>query len=266
MGLAQFVGGSVFTVGLMLVVIGGAELFTGNNLIVIPCLSKGKKRADLETTSIAGLARNWGVVYVGNFVGALLLAFLVFGSGLYTMGGNQLGAKALAIANAKVQLPFAQALFRGILCNWLVCLAIWLSASADDTIGKILAIYFPIMAFVAMGFEHSVANMFLIPMGILLKGVTPVVAKVSADLSNLTWEGFLINNLVPVTIGNIIGGAFFVGTLYWYIYIKDMQASRPTEEPPAKPLLMGRQLAKPLQRGGDGPASSKTGMVTNREP
>ena len=210
LGFAQFLGGAVFTVGLMLVVIGGAELFTGNNLIMISCCNK--------MAPWKGLLKNWIVVYVGNFVGSLLLASIAFAGFYYsTTGTSALGLRALSIANAKVDLGFIDALARGIGCNWLVCLAVWLATSSDDTIGKIGGIFFPIMAFVAMGFEHSIANVYFIPMGLLLTTLPQYAPQASA---NLTWSGFLVNNLLPVTIGNIIGGAFFVGVLYWYVYVK----------------------------------------------
>ena len=212
-GFSQFMGGAVFSVGLMLVVIGGAELFTGNNLIVVAYLGK--------RVSLKGLLRNWGPVYLGNFVGSVLLASLIFSTGLYTMGGSALGVKALATANAKVNLGFMPALTRGILCNWLVCLAVWLAMASDDVIGKMFSCFFPIMAFVASGFEHSVANMFFVPFGLFLKGVPDVVALSGLNLGNLTWADFILANLLPVTIGNIIGGAFFVGTLYCYSYLME---------------------------------------------
>lgn len=212
-GFSQFMGGAVFSVGLMLVVIGGAELFTGNNLIVVACLNKKVR--------LNGLLRNWITVYLGNFLGSILLAIIIFMTGLYTMGGSSVGIKAITTANTKVNIDFVSALARGIVCNWLVCLAVWLAMASDDVIGKIFACFFPIMAFVASGFEHSVANMFFIPLGLFLKQVPQVVAIAGLDLNNLTWTGFIVNNLLPVTIGNIIGGAFFVGTLYCYIYLKD---------------------------------------------
>jgi formate/nitrite transporter len=207
-GLANVIGGSVFSVGLMLVVIGGAELFTGNNLISLACCH-GK-------ASFVGLLKNWSVVYIGNFVGSVLLALIVFGGYYAFRDPGAMGTLALSIASAKVDLTFAEALLRGIGCNWLVCLAVWLAISSKDTIGKIFACFFPIMAFVAIGFEHSIANMYFIPMGIFLKDF----AGLSGASANLNWAGFLGNNLLPVTIGNIIGGAFFVGVLYWYTYLQ----------------------------------------------
>jgi len=219
-GFSKFLGGAMFSVGLILVVIGGAELFTGNNLIMLPCLQH------TPGCTVKGLIRNWIIVYIGNFVGALLFVVIIFGSGLYKTTNYALGVAALSTANAKVQLTFTEALCRGIACNWLVCLAVWLSTASDDVTGKIFAIFFPITAFVASGFEHSIANMFFIPMGLLLKDVSAVVEKAGLDLSHLTWSSFLGNNLLPVTLGNIIGGAFFVGTLYWYIYLHDAKKTK----------------------------------------
>ena len=211
-GITSLLMGSAFPVGLMLVVIGGAELFTGNSLLALSCLS-GK-------VGLTKLLRNWAVVYVGNLLGALVVVGLVYAGGLYGLNGGQLGLREVTIANAKVNIPFAEAFFRGILCNWLVCLAVWIATSSTDTVGKIFACFFPIMAFVTCGFEHSVANMFFIPIGILAKGVPAIASKTTLDLANLTWEGFLAGNLLPVTLGNIVGGAFFVATLYWYVYLR----------------------------------------------
>jgi len=209
LGLTKFMTGAVFSVGLMLVVIAGSELFTGNNLIMASVLG--------GYTKFSKLLRNWGIVFVANFLGSLLLVGIMYGTGLWKGGDMAIGAKALGIANAKVNLSFWAALFRGIGCNWLVCLAVWMMLSARDVTGKIWAAFFPIMAFVAMGFEHCVANMYFIPMGIFLKG-TAVSAKAGLDLVNLTWEGFIFKNLIPVTIGNIIGGSVFVALLYWSVY------------------------------------------------
>ena len=211
-GLSNLISGGAFSVGLMLVVLGGAELFTGNNLIWLSFLSR-------RSTATAVL-RNWITVFLGNFVGSILLAILIFIGGFYTMGGNALGIRALTIANSKVNIGFMQLIARGIVCNWLVCLAVWTATSAEDTTGKILACFFPIMAFVASGFEHSIANMFFIPIGILLKGVPNLVTQAGLNLEYLTWTGFLTKNLLPVTIGNVIGGGFFVATLYWYVYLR----------------------------------------------
>ena len=212
-GMAKLIGGAVFSVGLMLVVIAGAELFTGNNLIALSVLG-GKAKT-------SGLLRNWTIVYFANFVGSLLLVLLMYWSGLWKANGDLVGVKALSIANAKVNLTFLEAFARGILCNWLVCLAVWMSVSARTVVGKIWAIFFPIMAFVASGFEHSVANMFFIPLGLALKGQAAVVtaAGLVDKLSQLTIGG-LVMNLIPVTLGNIVGGGFFVATLYWVAFVR----------------------------------------------
>lgn len=212
-GMAKLIGGAVFSVGLMLVVIAGAELFTGNNLIFLSVLDR--------QTRIRRLLRNWTIVYFANLVGSLLLVLLMYWSGLWKTDGGLVGAKALAIANGKVNLTFLQAFARGIMCNWLVCLAVWMAVSARTVIGKVWAIFFPIMAFVASGFEHSVANMFFIPMGLVMKGQTAIVtaAGLADKLSHLTIGG-MVMNLIPVTLGNIVGGAFFVATLYWVVYLR----------------------------------------------
>jgi formate transporter len=212
-GLAKLLTGIVFSLGLILVVVGGAELFTGNNLIVMAWAS-GK----ISTTA---LLRNWGLVYVGNFVGSIGTAALVFLSGQYTYGGGAVGASLLGIAAAKVNLGFVQALALGVLCNALVCLAIWMSYSARSTIDKIAAILFPIAAFVTAGFEHSVANMYFVPVGILVKNLDPAFAVATGlDLTRLTWHDFLIHNLVPVTLGNIIGGSVLVAVVYWFVFLR----------------------------------------------
>jgi formate/nitrite transporter len=211
-GITNLASGAAFSVGLMLVILGGAELFTGNNLIWLSYLSR--------RTSPSRILKSWITVYLGNLVGALLLVFLIFYGRLFQLAGGTLGLRAISIANAKVNLSFAEAICRGIVCNWLVCLAVWIAASAEDTTGKILACFFPIMAFVASGFEHSIANMFFVPMGILLKNASAIVSLTKLDLTNLTWVGFVLKNLIPVTFGNIIGGSFFVATFYWYVYLR----------------------------------------------
>lgn len=214
-GITKILFGSVFSVGLMMVVIAGAELFTGNNLIVVGTLNKD--------VTVERLLYSWFWVYVANFIGSLLVVWLMYSAQLWKTGNFAVGAKALAIANGKVGLTWGAAIARGILCNWLVCLAVWMAVAAKDIIGKIFAIYFPIMAFVASGFEHSIANMYFVPMGILLKNNASVVsaAGLADQLGKLNWGSFIFNNLLPVTIGNIIGGAFFVATLYWYVYLRE---------------------------------------------
>ncbi len=214
-GFAKFLFGSVFSVGLMLVVIGGAELFTGNNLIVVGVLTK--------KATWSGLFRNWFWVYIANFVGSMVVVYLMFYTDLWKTNNFGVGIFALKIGVAKVHLTWAEAFTRAILCNWLVCLACWMAISAKDIIGKIFAIYFPIMAFVASGFEHSVANMYFVPMAMTLKGESSLVlaSGISSDaLSKLTWGNFIIHNLIPVTLGNIVGGALLVATIYVLIYWK----------------------------------------------
>jgi formate/nitrite transporter len=215
-GVARILTGLVFCLGLILVIVGGAELFTGNNLIVMAWAS-GK-----VTTS--ALTRNWIIVYLGNFVGAVATAGMVYASKQYLFGGGSVGQTALAIASSKVQLGFWQGVALGVLCNALVCLAVWLTYSARSTIDKIAAIIFPITAFVAAGFEHSIANMYFIPMGLFIKQFDPqFIASTGIDLAGLTWGSFLVNNLLPVTIGNIIGGSVLVAAVYWSVFLRRSQ-------------------------------------------
>ena len=205
--------GLVFCVGLVLVVVSGAELFTGNTLMTMACLAK--------RITTRALLRNWVIVYIGNLVGSIVTALLTTVGQTYTFGGGALGETALTIANLKVNLGFWQAVALGILCNFLVCLAIWMTFSARTVSDKILAVLFPISAFVAAGFEHSVANMYFIPAGLFIKLFDPTFTATSGlDLANLTWGGFFIHNLLPVTIGNLIGGAVLVGMVYWAIYLR----------------------------------------------
>jgi formate/nitrite transporter len=218
-GLTKLLGGLVFCLGLVLVVVAGAELFTGNCLLTMSCIS--------GRTSFARLTRNWGVVYFANLAGALALVGLMFYARQWAFSDYGVGANALLIANAKVNLGFGEALARGILCNLLVCLAVWLCFSARTVTGKILAILFPITAFVAAGFEHSIANMYFIPIGMLMANQPAVLgaAGIAADgVANLTWAGF-VGNLVPVTIGNIIGGGILVGAIYWLAYLRQERAA-----------------------------------------
>jgi formate/nitrite transporter len=217
-GLTKLIGGLVFSLGLILVIITGSELFTGNNLIVMAFVSR--------KITFGQLLNNWGSVFVGNLVGSIMVVFLVYLSGQWTAGGGNVGVKALMIANGKVNLTFLEALSRGILCNILVCLAVYLCFSGRSVTDKILAILFPITAFVALGFEHSIANMYFIPAGLLLKGSPDVLAAAqdilgeTPDLSNLTIYGFMVKNLLPVTFGNIIGGTFFVGLAHWFLFLR----------------------------------------------
>ncbi len=212
-GIMRLLGGLVFCLGLILVVVAGAELFTGNNLIVMAYVDK--------KVTLAQLLQNWGIVYFGNFVGAVGVLVLIYFSGHWLIGHGAVGAKAITIANYKVNLTWMEAFTRGILCNILVCLAIWLCFAGRTVIDKVVAIIFPITAFVALGFEHSVANMYFISAGLLAKQQPELVQLISnVSLDNLTITHFLWNNLLPVTLGNIIGGSVFVGLFYWFIYIR----------------------------------------------
>ncbi len=220
-GLSRLVGGVVFALGLILVIVGGAELFTGNNLIVMAWASHQVRTRQL--------ARNWALVYIGNFIGAAATAVGIFLTQQWTLDGYQVGATMLNIANAKTSLEFMPALVLGIFCNALVCLAVWLCFSARTTTDKILSIVPPIAAFVAAGFEHSIANMYFIPLGLLLRGepaVLQAAGKTAEQLTNLTWQGFLFNNLLPVTLGNIIGGAVMVAAVYWFVYLRNESENR----------------------------------------
>ncbi len=219
LGLTQLIGGLGFTLGLILVIIGGAELFTGNALIVMAYVQR--------KISLYLMIRNWIIVFAGNFLGALILVLLVYLSQQPLMNGQLVGAKYVLITNTKVNYDFIEAFTRGILCNMLVVLAVWLSFGARSVADKISAIILPIAAFVTSGFEHSIANMYFIPMGILLAHRNIGFAQAETILGNpinlemLTWGNFVLNNLIPVTLGNIVGGVLFVGLVYWFVYLKD---------------------------------------------
>jgi formate transporter len=220
-GLVRLLAGVAFSLGLVLVVVGGAELFTGNNLIVM-AWAGGR-------VSTARVARNWALVYAGNFVGSVATALLVFASGQYGFGGGAVGAAALATAQAKLQLAPLQAVALGILCNALVCLAVWLAYSARSTTDRILAVVPPIAAFVAAGFEHSVANMYFVPLAIFVRagagaGFWSDLGLGAAAFPELTWPTFLVANLLPVTIGNVIGGTVLVGAVYTFVYLRPRRA------------------------------------------
>lgn len=215
-GLSRLFAGLVFSLGLILVVVGGAELFTGNTLMVMALAAR--------KITLAEMLRAWAIVYVGNFVGAFGTAVLVLLSGQYLLGDGSVASVALSLAAAKVALSFDRALFLGVLCNVLVCLAVWLSLGARSTGDKILAVLFPVSAFVAAGFEHSVANMYLIPLALLIKSGAPAslwaqVAVPPEAVAALTWSG-LVWNLIPVTLGNLIGGGVLVGGVYWFVYLR----------------------------------------------
>ncbi len=209
-GAGKVVAGAVFPVGLMMVVLCGAELFTGNCLMFTGLFDR--------KFGLAGLLRNWGIVYVGNFVGSVFMALLISYTGLLDSGGGLLGAVVIRTAVTKCGLDFGKAFVLGILCNWMVCLAVWMATGAQVAIGKIFAVWFCIGLFIISGFEHSVANMYFIPAGLLAAGNEAYAALAGVDLGGLTFGAFLIRNLLPVTLGNIVGGGLFVGVMYWLVY------------------------------------------------
>lgn len=219
-GVIRLLSGLVFSLGLILVIVSGAELFTGNNLIVM-AWANGK-------VSTLALLRNWAVVYLGNFVGSIGTVVLMFFTKQYTFGANAIGITALRIGVSKCDFTFIQAVALGTLCNALVCLAVWMTFSARSVTDKIFAILFPITAFVAAGFEHSIANMYFIPYALFIKGFNPqftaAVANQVPGLEKLTWQAFFVNNLIPVTVGNIIGGAVLVAAVYWAIFLRHSES------------------------------------------
>lgn len=217
-GLARTVAGAVFPIGLMLIVLLGGELFTGNCLISMAVYDKKAK--------LKGMIRNLTIVYISNFIGAALMAWMINNCGQLNFSDGGAGAFTIKVALGKVGIDPMQAIVSGILCNVLVCLAIFMAATAKDVAGKCIAIFFPIFVFVISGFEHCVANMYYIPAGIFA-AQNPLYAAKATELYGITAEqlsglnfGTMFSNLVPVTIGNIIGGMVFVGLLYWYLYRK----------------------------------------------
>jgi formate transporter len=216
-GLLRLLMGLVFSVGLILVVVGGAELFTGNNLIVMAWAS--------GRVTTRAVATNWAVALTGNFIGAVLTACLMYLTTQYTFGGGAVGLAALNIASAKTSLAFIPALTLGIMCNALVCLTVWMCYGARTSVDRIITIVPPIAAFVASGFEHCIANMYFIPIGIFIRTGAPdafwkAIEKSPADFSSLTWYNFFVTNLLPVTLGNIVGGSTMVGAIYWFLYLR----------------------------------------------
>ena len=218
-GLAKFVAGAIFPVGLMIIVLLGGELFTGDCLMINDVL---KKRC-----SVASIIRTLCLVWISNFVGALLIVFLNYSSGQYDMSQGLLGAYTIKVALGKVNLSVSQCITSGILCNILVCIAVLMAGAARDIDGKIWAVFFPILAFVLGGYEHCVANMYFIPMGIFASknssyadSAMKIYGLTENQINAISWKNFFVTNLIPVTIGNIVGGVVFVVLIYWLVYLK----------------------------------------------
>ena len=213
-GIAKLVSGATFPVGLIMVLIAGSELFTGNSLIIVSVLAGEVK--------ISQMLKNWLFVYLGNMVGSMLVAGICCAAGQYDLFAGVLAVTTIKTAAAKCSLDFGKAILLGFMCNIFVCVAVWMSFGAKTVGGKIAAIFMPVMMFVVCGFEHCVANMYYIPAG-LFALLNPQYAELSADVSNvanLTWGNFFARNLLPVTIGNVLGGVIMVGVMYWLIYLK----------------------------------------------
>lgn len=212
--VSKFAGAAIFPGGLSMVLIAGSELFTGNCLIVIPLMEKN--------VTVSGMLRNWVVVWLGNLTGGILVSALAVGCHQPDLFSAKVAVAHMSIAVGKCSLSFGDAFLKGIACNFLVCIAVWMTFAAKSVVGKIIGLYFPVMFFVLEGFEHSIANMYYISCGLLCK-LNPDYIKAAADagldLSSLTWGKFFISNLLPVTLGNILGGAVLVGLVYWYVYL-----------------------------------------------
>jgi len=216
-GVVRLLSGLAFSLGLILVIVGGAELFTGNNLIVMAWAS--------GRVTTRRLLANWCITFAGNFVGAISTAALMFFTTQYKFGGGSVGAVALSTASTKASLDFVPAVALGIMCNALVCLSSWMCYGARTTIDRIFTIIPPIAAFVAAGFEHCIANIYYLPLALFIKAGAPesfwtAIGKSAADYQALTWHGFLVGNLLPVTIGNVIGGSIMVAAVYWFVYLR----------------------------------------------
>lgn len=218
-GMAKMLSGVLFGAGLIMVLIAGAELFTGNSLMIIGVLEGKVKTADM--------LKNWVLVYIGNFIGGVGLAYLISQTAQLNMDQGELGAYAINTAFAKCNMDFKSAFIMGIFCNVLVCVAVWISWAGKDIVSKVMGLYLPIWLFVTSGYEHCVANMYFIPVGIFAKSNSVCVSMAeqkygidAAALESLDWSHFFVGNLLPVTLGNIVGGVVVVGFVYWLIYLK----------------------------------------------
>lgn len=216
-GVGKVLAGALFSTGLMLVIVAGGELFTGNTLMVAALAQK--------RIGLGGLLKNWVTVYVGNFIGAVLIACFIFKSGQLGFSDGLLGGFTIKTAAYKTSLEFSEAFYMGIMCNWLVSLAVWMAYGTKDMAGRLLAIFFPIWLFISSGFEHCVANMYYIPIGIMAKSNTAWVKQAitlgasAEEINALNWASFFTHNLIPVTLGNILGGVVFTGLAYWFVYL-----------------------------------------------
>ena len=204
--VGKFLGACIFPAGLAMVVVAGSELFTGNNLLVLPLL-EGRVR-------LGGVLRNWGIVYLGNLIGAVAVAAMATYGGTFALFDKAAAASIVSIGQAKVGLTFLQAFLKGLLCNFLVCIAVWMAFAAENVSGKIMAVFFPIMMFVLCGYEHSIANMYFIPAAIFTADLYGMEAGA------LSWGSFFLKNLLPVTLGNLVGGGVCVAGSYRFIYGK----------------------------------------------
>ncbi len=222
-GLRALTGGIAFSLGLLLVVVVGGELFTSSTLTLI---AKASNRI-----STAQMLKNWLVVYFGNFVGATFLVLLIFFAGLYNSDHGQWGLTALQVAQHKLQHSFSEAVALGILCNIMVCLAIWMAFGAKSVTDKMFAVLLPVAMFVSSGFEHCIANMFMVPTGILIQHFATAefwlaIGRDADTFADISTSNFIFNNLIPVTIGNIIGGGVIVGLMHWMIYLRPAQKNK----------------------------------------
>jgi len=215
-GVARLLAGLVFSLGLVLVIVGGAELFTGDSLMIVACASR--------RIMPGALLRAWSLVYVGNIAGAMGTAALVFLAGQHEFGGGAVGRTALVIASAKAALPTVQLFFLAVLCNVLVCLAVWMSFAARSIADKVMVIVPPVAAFVAAGFEHSIANLYLLPYGLAIKAWAgpefwTAIGQSASAFPELS-VGSALHNIAVATIGNLIGGSLLVGGVYWFVYLR----------------------------------------------
>jgi formate transporter len=211
-GVSKFVAGAIFPVGLILVLLCGTDLFTGNVLLVVPLADKKIR--------LKQVIKNWIIIYLSNFIGAIIIALLIYNSGALDTNSYKLGGYALKVASTKASLTFTKALASGIMCNIIVCLAVWISYAAKDVVGKIMAIWFPIMAFVVAGFEHSVANMYYFTIALLAKSNGEYLKAYNLSQEKIAHIDIIhiLENLLPVTLGNIIGGGLFVGLAFWLAF------------------------------------------------